>query len=238
MPPDVRGRLMAIAAGYVLERAVGLPRVCRREVVWSVILPSAMADPDQEVIQAVLDGDAQRYAELVDRYQQPMRRLAFGLLGNDEDAKDASQEAFVKAYQSLRRFRGEGKFSTWLYRIVVNVCQDAYRRRARQPMVAAQVGVQDESQEHGTFFVDVEDPTASPRDRAANQELSRQLSGAINALPQRQRTAFVLHQLHGMPLEDVAAVMRCRLGTVKSHVFRATEHLRVRLRPWVTEEGS
>ncbi|MBI2496080.1 MAG: sigma-70 family RNA polymerase sigma factor [Candidatus Omnitrophica bacterium] len=82
-------------------------------------------EEEEEVIQAVLRGDVDRYAELVDKYQAWARRVAFSLLGNYEDARDASQEAFVSAYRSLGRFRASAAFSTWLYRIVVNECKDA-----------------------------------------------------------------------------------------------------------------
>lgn len=195
-----------------------------------------MADSDAGTIQAVLDGDVDRYAELVDKYQGPALRLAFSLLGNDEDAKDASQEAFVSAYRSLGRFRGGAKFSTWLYRIIVNVCHDLRRRRSRQPVAASGLGTMDPARDGVDFFDHVDDPAASPSDQLDNRELSRRLSGAIEALPMRQRTAFTLHHLHGLALEEVAAVMRCRLGTVKSHVFRATERLRAILTPWVAKE--
>ena len=81
------------------------------------------------------------------------------------------------------------------------------------------------------LFEDVEDPAAPPNEQAASREMAQRLSDAIGALPMKQRTAFVLHHLHGVPLKEIADVMRCRLGTVKSHVFRATEHLRERLSP-------
>jgi RNA polymerase sigma-70 factor (ECF subfamily) len=184
-----------------------------------------MAGSDAKTIQAVLDGDVDRFAELVDKYQEHALKLAYSFLGNYEDAKDASQEAFVSAYRSLGRFRGGAKFSTWLYRIVVNECKDVYKRRARQPSVVAAVGESDPDR-NGVLFVDVEDPGAGPSDQAANRELAHQLSTEIGRLPMKQRTAFLLHHVHGLPLEEVAAVMRCRLGTVKSHVFRATDHLR------------
>jgi len=196
-----------------------------------------MADSDAEIIQAVLQGDVDRYAALVDKYQGPAHRLAFSLLGNSEDAKDASQEAFVNAYRSLARFRGRAAFSTWLYRIVVNECKDAQKRSARQPLVVASVDQSNGHPHDETIFVDVDDPTANPGDQVETLELSRRLSGTIGSLPMKQRTAFVLHHLHGLTLEEVACVMRCRIGTVKSHVFRATERLRAQLAPWLAKEA-
>jgi RNA polymerase sigma-70 factor (ECF subfamily) len=86
------------------------------------------------------------------------------------------------------------------------------------------------------LFIDVDDPSADPRAQLANQELSRRLSGAIQALPMQQRAVFVLHHLNGLTLEEVAETLRCRVGTVKSHLFRATGHLRAHLSLWLAQE--
>ena len=221
-----------------MEHVVPCANALSRDVAWNAILPSTMAETDTETIQAVLNGEVDRYAELVDKYQGMAIRLAFSLVGNYEDAKDVSQEAFVSAYRSLGRFRGGATFSTWFYRIVVNKCKDAYKRRVRQPVAAAGVGQSDPNIDEGMLlFVDVEDPAAGPSDQLANRELSQRLSDAIGQLPDQQRVAFLLHHVHGLPLEEAAAVMRCRIGTVKSHVFRATERLQTQLRPWLAKEG-
>ncbi len=199
-----------------------------------------MADNDTEAIRAVLDGDVDRFAEVVDRYQAQAQRVAFSLLGNYEDARDVSQEAFVSAFRALGRFRGGARFSTWLYRIVVNECKDAFKHRARQPVAVASIGAEDRPGDDpaGGLFVDVADPAAGPSDQASNRELSRRISAEISQLPLKQRTAFLLHHVHGLPLADVAAVMGCRIGTVKSHLFRATERLRAQLADVMgTEEG-
>ena len=197
-----------------------------------------MADADLTVIEAVLAGDADRYAALVEKYQDQALRLAFGLLGNYEDARDASQEAFVNAYRALGRFRRGATFSTWLYRIVVNECQDARRLRLRQPAASLAIGEADPAERDGApLFMDVEEPGTGPAEQLADRELSQQLSRAIGELPLKQRTAFLLHHVHGLPLEEAAGVMECRIGTVKSHVFRATERLQAFLRPWLAKEG-
>lgn len=197
-----------------------------------------MASGDAEAIEAVLRGDVDRYAELVDRYQAAALRVAFSLIGNHEDAKDISQDAFVSAFQALGRFRREAKFSTWLFRIIVNKCKDAYKHRARRPLVVASIGEPDANNDHpGMLFVDAGDPGGGPGEQLVNRELAQRLSDAIGALPMKQRTAFLLHHVHGLPLEEVAGVMGCRTGTVKSHLFRATEHLRVHLAPWLAQEG-
>lgn len=221
-----------------MDRALEAPiRRAVTGVAWNVILPTPMADSDAQIIHAVLGGDVDRYAELVDTYQGQSLRVAFSLLGNLEDAQDAAQEAFVHAYRSLARFRGGSAFSTWFYRILVNACRDAHRRRARQPVTAASVGEADSHADDGSLFVDVEDLSADPSDQASQRELAQRLSGTIKALPMQQRTAFILHHVHGLTLEEVSAVMRCRVGTVKSHIFRATGQLRRQLTPWLAQEA-
>ena len=196
-----------------------------------------MTDPDAETVRAVLAGELERYAELVEKYQEPAIRMAFSLLGNYEDARDVSQDAFVRAYQALARFRGASTFSTWLYRIIVNACKDAGRRRSRQPetgLRAREAPVDDAERDDPLF--DAADHAATPSEQAANEELGHRLSSAIRKLPMKQRTAFLLHHVHGLPLAEVAMVMACRSGTVKAHVFRATASLRVALDPWLAQE--
>lgn len=197
-----------------------------------------MADSDAETIRAVLAGDIDRYAELVDRYQDRAIRLAFSFVGNFEDARDVAQEAFLGAYRSLGRFRGAARFSTWLYRIIINRCKDVHRARARHPVVAAGLGSagDDPADGDGLFVVDAPDPRPGPGDHAVNRELSQQLTAAIGGLPMNQRTAFLLHHVHGLSVEEAAGIMGCRAGTVKSHLFRAASSLRERLTPWLTQE--
>lgn len=229
-----------MAEAIALRRGWNFPaRRAANAAAWDVILPTAMATDEASIIQAVLDGEVDRYAELVDRYQEPARRLAFSLLGHYEDARDVSQDAFVNAYRALRGFRRGAKFSTWLYRIVVNVCADYGRRRARQPLVVATVGDPELAgdDEAGLFIVDVADAGANPGEQLAQRQLSVRLTRAIEALPLKQRTAFVLHHVHGCSLEETADVMRCRAGTIKSHIFRATAQLREQLAPWLKQEG-
>ena len=185
---------------------------------------------DIELIEAVLQGDVDRYAELVNRYQSATWQVAFGLVGNWEDAKDLSQRGFVKAYQHLRAFRRDAKFSTWLYRIIVNECKDFLRRRARQPQVVALLP---DPEADGFVLFDVVDPARHSGQVALDHELARQLSEAVRGLALQQRTAFVLHHLRGLSIEEAAGVMRCRIGTVKAHLFRACERLRERLAPYI-----
>lgn len=197
-----------------------------------VILPRIMEDADRQVVAAICAGDTGRYAELVHRYQQPALRMAYGLLGHAQDAEEAAQDAFVSAYQALRSFRAGAKFSTWLFRIVINKCRDVQRRRMRAPSLLAAQPDGDEA----SLFDALEDPALGPADQAVQRDLARALSAAINTLPPQQREAVVLHHLHGLPIGEAADAMGCRPGTVKSHLFRAHGALRARLHTWLRPE--
>lgn len=184
------------------------------------------ASDDEEIIEAVLRGQPDRYAELVVKYQRAAWKIAYGFVGNMDDARELSQNGFVKAYWNLRRFQRRAKFSTWLYRIVVNECKDFFKRARRRPATVSLSGQTSEGEE---IVFDVEDPSGTPSDRLANRELAAQIGAAIAALPAQQREAFLLHHVNGLSLDDAAEVMGCRVGTVKAHVFRACERLRERL---------
>ena len=180
------------------------------------------------MIEAVLRGEVDRYAELVTRYQLAAWKLAYSFVGNVEDAKELSQNGFVKAYQHLRTFRRRAKFSTWLYRILINECKDFFKRASRRPKL---VSLAEDPDADDPVIFDVADPSGDPRDVLANKELATQLQAAIQTLVGKPRSAFVLHHLNGLSLEETSEVMGCRVGTVKAHLFRACEQLRVRLAP-------
>lgn len=184
----------------------------------------AVAD-ETEIISAVLQGDKERYGELVSRYQLAAWKLAYSFVGDWEEAKDLSQNGFVKAYRQLRSFRGGAKFSTWFYRIIANECKDFLRRRGRPPELLAFSGCSDDDSSDEPAF-DPPDPGAGPRQAAQDRELAGKLARAIGRLSMNQRAAFSLHHLNGLPLEEVSRVMGCREGTVKAHLFRAAQGLR------------
>lgn len=188
---------------------------------------------DAEVIEAVLQGDVERYGELVQRYQLAAWKLAISFVGNVEDAKELAQNGFVQAYRRLHQFRREAKFSTWLYRIIANECKDFHRARARRPeMVSLSIDIAEED----SIPFELEDPGEDPRDALQARELAVRIARALERLPMTQRTAFILHHLNGLLLEEVAEVMGCRVGTVKVHLFRATQSLREIVGPLIKTE--
>jgi RNA polymerase sigma-70 factor (ECF subfamily) len=188
---------------------------------------------DAEVIDAVLRGDTERYAELVTRHERAAWKLAYSFVGNWEDAKDISQNGFVNAYQRLRSFRRDAKFSTWLYRIIVNECKDFFKRKSRRP---AAVSIVAQPYDEECVVFELADADGTPREVLMERELAVKLTQAIQMLPMQQQTAFILHHLHGVLLDDVAEMMDCRVGTVKTHVFRACAQLRVHLAPYLKDQ--
>jgi len=188
---------------------------------------------ESEIIGAVLQGETERYGELVSQYQLAAWKLAYSFVGDWEEAKDLSQNGFVKAYRHLRHFRGSSKFSTWLYRIIANECKDFLRRRSRQPRTVP-LGAEPDPEEPA--LLEVADPAGGPRESAHQRELAGKLSQAIERLSMKQRSAFTLHHLSGLGLEEVSRVMGCRAGTVKTHLFRANEKLRLSMEPFLDGE--
>ena len=190
--------------------------------------PPGTSPPDAALVQQARDGDTAAYAALVERYQERAVRLAFSVLRHWEDARDASQEAFVKAYRQLGGFRQEAAFATWLYRIVMNTCRDAQRRARLRRWVSLDAPV-DQTGEESLLF---EPPSrdAPPDAQAADRELGGALTRAIDRLPERQREAFILKHLEGLRIEEVAAVLGCAPGTVKAHLFHAAAKLQRALR--------
>jgi RNA polymerase sigma-70 factor, ECF subfamily len=176
-------------------------------------------DPDEELVRRAQKGDRFAFERLVAEHEQRMYTLAARVLGSREDAADAVQEALVRAWLALPRFRGDARFSTWLYRIVVNTSHDLRPKRREPPT--------DELPE-----------PADPRDRFAEQELSGELQRALDALDETYRVAVVLYDLLGCSYAEIAEMTGVAEGTVKSRIFRGRSELAQRLGTAVHETES
>ena len=193
--------------------------------------PSRVKDEDL-VVQARAN-DPSAIEELVHRYQQKAYVVAFHLSDeNEQDAKDLTQEAFLRAFQKLETFRGDSSFYTWFYRILVNVCLDGRRRRKRWRQVF--LPWQHDSTEKGLSPEERPDPEAHERSMKAisEKQLSRDIRKSLKSLPEKQRLAFQLKAFHGMSIQEIARTMGTAEGTVKSHLFRATHFLREKFKDW------
>ncbi|BCV25345.1 RNA polymerase sigma factor [Gelria sp. Kuro-4] len=178
---------------------------------------------DEVLVSACRRGDQDAFATLVERYQGKIYNLAYRLLGNADDAGEMAQEVFCRAYVKLGEFRGEASFSTWLYRIAHNICYDELRRRRRRPVVSLEAET-----ESGTRL-EVSAPQPGPAELCARQAVRERLQQLIATLPPDQRTALVLRDIQDLSYEEMAQVLQCSLGTVKSRLNRARRTLRDKL---------
>lgn len=199
--------------------AAHLPRPCMKEP------PASPAMDDAQIIRQFLAcGDEALFAQLVERYQQRVFRLAMSILGprRDADAEEVAQLAFLRVFQQLPRFRGESRFSTWLYRIAWNCAIDEKNRWSRTA-----------SRQAGQDALDVAQasPTASPFHAVAEKQQRERLHASLDELPETYQMTLRLHYWLGCSVEEIADLMGTTAGTVKSYLFRARARLHQQLSP-------
>lgn len=187
-------------------------------------------EEELRLVRRVQSGEAEAFEELVRAHEKTVYNLALRLVGNPQDAEDMAQEAFLKVYRSLPEFRGESKFSVWLYRIVSNVCLDHLRRQGRRP--ASSLTTEDEDGEEQQW--DVPDESQSP-ERLLEQKLTREaVQRGLETLPEDQRQILLLREIRGMSYEEIGQTLDLEPGTVKSRIFRA----RKKLVAWLLADGN
>jgi RNA polymerase sigma-70 factor (ECF subfamily) len=184
--------------------------------------PSAlrMTWTDEELVARSIGGDANSFNELIKRWERPIYALAYRQIGREEDARDVCQETFLRAYRALNGFRGQAKFSSWLYRIALNLCRDWLRRERRTPVVTVSEDVD---------LIELAsklEPSESVEDRVARQDLSRAVERAMAVLPEEQRTAILLKEYHGLTFQEIADLVGCPLSTVKTRLYQGLAVLR------------
>lgn len=173
-------------------------------------------------IRAAQGGDGRAFDRLVDTHYRSVYNTTYRMLGTSSAAADATQMTFLKAYEALESFRGEANFSTWLYRITVNVCLDELRRRKNDPISLTE---EDEDGELSGVR-DVPDETEEPARSAEQKELQRLVHEGIGRLPEDFRTVIVLYDIRGLSYQEISEVLGIPLGTVKSRLNRARNALR------------
>jgi RNA polymerase sigma-70 factor (ECF subfamily) len=177
---------------------------------------------EDDLIAYAMSGDGEAFSELVQRYQGMAYNVAYRILGNAEDAEDATQDAFLSAYRALKRFR-HGSFRSWLMRIVTNACYDCLRRARHR--AAASLDSGEDADGHECLPA----PGESPEAMAERQDQSRQVQRALAVLPPRQRMVVVLRDIQGLGYAEIAQVLRVPVGTVRSRLSRGRRALRERL---------
>ena len=178
---------------------------------------------DEELVARSMGGDLDSFNQLVVRWERPIYALAYRVIGREEDARDVAQETFLRAFRALSGFKGQAKFSSWLYRITLNLCRDWIRRERRTPVAQAPEGV-DLIELAGEA-----EPSESVEDLVSRRELSRVVARAMAALPEDQRTAIILKEYHGLTFQEIADLLDCPLSTVKTRLYQGLTVLRKHL---------
>lgn len=171
---------------------------------------------EKKIIEKVLGGDANAFEELVLKYEKTVYNLALRMVGDRDDAFDMTQEAFIKAYGSLSSFRGDSKFSVWIYRITTNVCLDFLRSKSRKQQVSLTVSDDDEDAQ-----LDIPDPEQQLIKKISMQSVEE----GLKTLPDKQRQILVMRELCGMSYAEIGKALSLEEGTVKSRIFRARKRL-------------
>ncbi|GAA4897257.1 RNA polymerase sigma factor RpoE [Ferrimonas pelagia] len=188
-----------------------------------------MSEPisDQQLVERVQQGDKQAFNLLVVKYQHKVANLIGRYVKNPGDVADVAQEAFIKAYRSLPNFRGDSAFYTWLYRIAVNTAKNHLVSQGRRPPA------NDVDAEEAEFYdgADALRDVASPERQVLSDEIKQAVFSTIESLPEELKVAITLRELEGMSYEEIASVMDCPVGTVRSRIFRAREAIDKKIQP-------
>jgi RNA polymerase sigma-70 factor, ECF subfamily len=182
-----------------------------------------MASSDEELVTLSQGGDLDSFNQLVLRWERPIYALAYRVIGREEDARDVAQETFLRAFRALKGFKGQAKFSSWLYRITLNLCRDWIRKERRAPLAQTPEGMDlvelaGEATPHETI-----------EELVGRKELGRAVSKAMALLPEEQRTAIILKEYHGLTFQEIAELLDCPLSTVKTRLYQGLSVVRKQL---------
>lgn len=183
---------------------------------------------DQALVERAQGGERHAFDLLVSKYQRKLGRLLSRYIRDAAEVEDVAQEAFIKAYRALPAFRGESAFYTWLYRIGINTAKNYLVSQGRRAPTTTEFDSEEaETFEDGEQLRDIN----TPESVLLSKQIGETVNGAVEALPEELRTAIVLREIEGMSYEEIAQIMNCPIGTVRSRIFRAREAVAAKLRP-------
>jgi len=190
----------------------------------------AERDVDRQLVERAQRGDKRAFELLVDKYQRRLGRLLSRFIRDPSEVEDVMQEAFIKAYRALPAFRGDSAFYTWLYRIGINTAKNYLAAMGRRAPTSTELEADEaESHEDGERLRDLN----TPENLLLSREIADTVNSTIESLPEELRTAIQLREIEGMSYEEIANIMDCPIGTVRSRIFRAREAVAERLRPLI-----
>lgn len=183
---------------------------------------------DQELVTQVLKGDKEAFDVLVLKYQEPIRRLIGQMVNDPVSVMDIAQDTFISAYRALHSFKGESSFYTWIYRIAINTTKNFIKKRGRRPpdcdieiseaIISGKLQIKD---------------FATPERLLARDELQQAVINAVNTLSEDLRTSIILREVAGLSYDEIASIMQCPVGTVRSRIFRARVAVDEQIKPYV-----
>ena len=188
-------------------------------------------DPDAALMMRVKQGDTDAFAELVDKYKQPVMNLIYRTLRDATEAEDLAQNVFLQVYKSAHRYRVSAKFSTWLFTIARNLCLNEIRRRSRHPAESLDAPHPENAEQPRHQFEDTRN--LLPPEQLLHGELERKIEQALAELPENQRTAVLLCRQEELSYEEIAEVLGCSLSATKSLIHRGRETLKEKLKPYL-----
>jgi len=191
----------------------------------------APSDPDAALMLRVKQGDTVAFAELVEKYKQPVLNLVVRTLRDASEAEDLAQTVFLQVYKSAARYQSTAKFTTWLFTIARNLCLNEIRRRSRHPAESLDVPHPEHDDQPLRQFEDTKN--ASPPDKLLQRELEAKIEQALGELPENQRTAILLCRQDELSYEEIAEVLGCSLSATKSLIHRGRETLKQKLKPYL-----
>ncbi|HUL43422.1 MAG TPA: RNA polymerase sigma factor [Bacteroidota bacterium] len=188
-----------------------------------------MAPSDRELIDNARKGDMRAFEQLVYRYDKRVFGIAARFVTSSDDAKDIYQEVFLRVYNGLRRFESKSEFSTWLYRITMNVCLTYHSQRKHHSQWTGSGGLGNGDSEEGSGRIEAVSNDPSPEQHAADREVASRVEQALEILSPKQKMVFTLRHYQGYKLREIASMMKCTEGTVKRYLFSATQRMREQL---------
>lgn len=199
--------------------------------------PVGSSDRDAALVRAIQAGDMAAFDQLVLKHKDKLFNMVYWFLGDYQEASDCAQDTFIKVFKSLKKFRFESSFSTWLYRIAINTCKNRLKSsmyRWRKKTVSLE---NPESSEQGNPSYEIQNSSPSPANELEKKERSMMIQKAINSLPEEQNRVIVLRDIQGLSYQEIADITGLNLGTVKSRLARARLTLKARLKPQLSENA-
>ena len=193
------------------------------------------AESDQELVDRAKNGDLKAFDLLVLKYQRRVFRLISRVIKNNSEVEDIAQECFIKAFRAIHQFRGDSAFYTWLYRIAVNTAKNYLFSKGKRPIALSELK---KSEDSDSFDMLDAVSNENPEGNMAGLQIAEAVNKAVKKLPDELSTAVILREIDGLSYEEIAEVMNCPIGTVRSRIFRAREAIAQELRPLLETQGN